>query len=183
MGPESTTSPDPPTEDGRSIFRFVAQPASLLIASFTIIMVTAATVLLGALVIYAFDETEFETYGQALWFTLQTATTVGYGDVTPQRAVGRVVAAGVMLVTLGLLTVLSATITSSFVQRGSRAKTQSNHDELVAAIAHLHAAVLALGDRLDTATTEATSIDGAASATIPDEQIRPGSTPTWHDLG
>ena len=62
--------PDDPTTRRRSAFdRFLARPASLLIASLAIIGVTAATVFLGALVIYLFDDTEFATYGEALWFT------------------------------------------------------------------------------------------------------------------
>lgn len=171
---DSTSSSDPVTGERRSIVRFLAHPASLLLGSLTIITVTAATVLLGALVIYAFDETEFDTYGQALWFTLQTATTVGYGDVTPQRAVGRVVAASVMLVTLGLLTVLSATITSSFVQRGTRAKTQLNHDEIITAIAQLQTELLALRDQLETVSSEAPRTNGATPAMVPDERVPPG---------
>ncbi len=113
---------DDPTTRRRGRFdRFLARPASLLVASLAIICVTAATVLVGALVIYLYDDSEFATYGEALWFTLQTATTVGYGDIAPKRAVGRIVAGGVMLVSLALLTVMTATITSYFpsVRRAS----------------------------------------------------------------
>ena len=34
------------------------------------------------------DEDEFPTIGLALWWSVQTVTTVGYGDVTPQNARG-----------------------------------------------------------------------------------------------
>ena len=77
----------------RSIQRFRADPASIKNATIAIIMVTAVVVFLGAGVVRLFDRREYPTFGKALWFTLQTVTTVGYGDATPERAIGRVVAA------------------------------------------------------------------------------------------
>ena len=154
--------PDDSTTPRRSAFdRFLARPASLLVASLLIICVTAATVLLGALVIYLYDDSEYPTYGQALWFTLQTATTVGYGDMTPQRPIGRIVAAAVMLVSLALLTVMTATITSYFIKRSTRAGNQSDHDEVTTALAQLQASVLALGEQLDEVRQEIPRIGGA----------------------
>lgn len=140
--------------------RFLARPASLLLATLAIIAVTAATVLLGALFLYAFDDAEFDSYGHALWFTLQTATTVGYGDVTPERTIGRIAAAGVMLVSLGLLTVMTATITSYLIRYATRSANQANHDEITAALAQLEAAVLALSEQLDDARNEIARTDG-----------------------
>ena len=45
-----------------------------------------------------FDRHEYPTCGRAVWFTLQTVTTVGYGDVTPTATIGRAVGAVVILV-------------------------------------------------------------------------------------
>jgi voltage-gated potassium channel len=52
-------------------------------------------------------------------------TTVGYGDHTPVTVSGRLVAALVMLVGIGFLTVITAAITSTFVSRteGEQAPT------------------------------------------------------------
>lgn len=155
--------------------RFLARPASLLVASLAIIGVTASTVLLGALVIYLYDDSEYATYGQALWFTLQTATTVGYGDMTPQRTIGRVVAACVMLVSLALLTVMTATITSYFVHRSARFSNQSDRDEVMTALARLEASVLALSEQLDEVSHDAPRADGAAPTPADAaEQLPPG---------
>ncbi len=44
-----------------------------------------------------FSVTQRVSFGTAVYWAVTTATTVGYGDVTPHNAVGRVVAAGVML--------------------------------------------------------------------------------------
>ena len=145
--------------------RFLARPASLLIASLAIICVTAATVFLGALVIYLYDDSEYATYGHALWFTLQTATTVGYGDMTPQRTVGRIVAAAVMLVSLALLTVMTATITSYFIKRSTRAGNQSDHNEITTALAELKASMLTLSEQLEEVRRGDSQTDAAAPTT------------------
>ena len=54
-------------------------------------------------------------FGTALWWALATVTTVGYGDVVPATAAGRVVGVAVMLVGIGLFGVLTANIAAYFV--------------------------------------------------------------------
>jgi voltage-gated potassium channel len=57
-------------------------------------------VFLGAL---AFSLSEGVSYGTSLYWSITTATTVGYGDVTPHNTAGRVIAAGVMLTTIPIV--------------------------------------------------------------------------------
>lgn len=45
-------------------------------------------------------------FSDALWFSLVTMTTVGYGDVVPQTGLGRVVGCIFLLISLGILTSL-----------------------------------------------------------------------------
>jgi voltage-gated potassium channel len=47
-----------------------------------------------------FSVTESVSYGIGLYWAITTATTVGYGDVTPHNSAARIVAAGVMLTTI-----------------------------------------------------------------------------------
>jgi voltage-gated potassium channel Kch len=47
-------------------------------------------------------------------------TTVGYGDIVPHNVVGRVIAAVVMLEGIAFLTVVTAVITSIFIERARR---------------------------------------------------------------
>jgi voltage-gated potassium channel len=65
-------------------------------------------------------------YGDALWWTIVTVTTVGYGDIRPVTAGGRGVAVVLMLVGIGLIGVLTATIASYFVEE----KTHRDKEEL-----------------------------------------------------
>ena len=66
------------------------------------------------------DHQEYPTIGKGLWFALQTVTTVGYGDVTPRQAVGRFIAAVVMLAGIGFLAVVTASVTASLVESSRR---------------------------------------------------------------
>jgi voltage-gated potassium channel len=133
----------------RSIERFRAEPASIKNASFAIIAVTIAVVMVGAAVVRIFDHREYPTYGRALWFTLQTVTTVGYGDVTPEQWIGRFVAGAVMVTAIGLITVVTASITSFFVEAARSKGARSEQIDAHAALAQLDASLNAIGSRLD----------------------------------
>jgi voltage-gated potassium channel len=91
-----------------------------------------AAVLAGALLMWVFDRANYPSYGQAVWFMLQTVTTVGYGDTTPTSGIGRTVAGVVMLTGIGLITVVTAAVTSVFIEvarvrmEQSRAEAEAN---------------------------------------------------------
>jgi voltage-gated potassium channel Kch len=86
--------------------------AALVIASVTTVM-TVATGLLMTVI----DHDNFPSVGGGLWWAIQTVTTVGYGDAVPGTLIGRLVAALVMLLGIGFITVTTALITSTFVAR------------------------------------------------------------------
>jgi voltage-gated potassium channel len=131
------------------IGRFMENPASIRYASVAIITITVVMTLLGAVVIRVFDHEEFPTMGEAIWFTLQTVTTVGYGDNTPEALIGRLVAAGVMLTSIGLITVITAIITSTFVGAATKRREAGNEQTGIDSIARIEAALDSLDDRLD----------------------------------
>jgi voltage-gated potassium channel Kch len=85
---------------------------------------TSITVGAGILMTVA-DRKSFPTIGSGLWWAVQTVTTVGYGDHVPATAAGKLVAALVMLVGIGFLTVITAAITSTFVSRSRREQAPS----------------------------------------------------------
>jgi voltage-gated potassium channel len=91
----------------------------------TIVIATAATVItVGAgLLMTLVDGENFPSIGSGLWWAVQTVTTVGYGDDVPTNLTGRLVAVVVMLVAIAFLTVITASITSTFVSRARRERT------------------------------------------------------------
>ena len=55
-------------------------------------------------------------------------TTVGYGDVTPTRTSGRIVASLVMLEGIAFVAILVAAITSTFVARAERERERAEDE-------------------------------------------------------
>jgi len=105
--------------------RVVARAASPRGAAVVIATVsTSITVAAGILMTVA-DRKGFPSIGSGLWWAVQTVTTVGYGDHVPTTVAGRLVAAVVMLVGIGFLTVITAAITSTFVSRSRREQASS----------------------------------------------------------
>jgi voltage-gated potassium channel len=82
-----------------------------------ILLVGTATVLLGALGIFAVESGRNQTiggFGDALWWAVVTATTVGYGDVSPVTLEGRLIAVVLMVMGIGVIGVFTATVASFF---------------------------------------------------------------------
>jgi voltage-gated potassium channel len=73
---------------------------------------------------------------------LQTVTTVGYGDLTPETAIGKILTSIVMLWGVAFLAIITAAITSVFVARAQRERAT----DLESAAAGAERTV---GDRLD----------------------------------
>lgn len=92
-----------------------ARRAAGVIAGVTVVVTVA-----GGFLERLLDHQEYPTIGKGLWFALQTVTTVGYGDVTPERSAGRIVAAVVMLTAIGFLAVITAAATAALVESGRR---------------------------------------------------------------
>jgi voltage-gated potassium channel len=90
----------------REAFRYVALLTGMLVA------------LAGATISVA-DSRDFPNIGLGMWWAVSTVTTVGYGDVVPHTVLGRIIASLLMLVGIGFLSMLTATIASSFVVRDS----------------------------------------------------------------
>ncbi len=57
------------------------------------------------------------TFRYALWWAIVTTTTVGYGDYAPVTLPGRTIATAVMIVGIGLIGTVSATVAAWFVNR------------------------------------------------------------------
>lgn len=81
-----------------------------------VILITLITLLVGTLGIHF---TEGITFGNALWWSFVTITTVGYGDISPITPIGRIIASILMLVGIGFLSMLTGTISTFFLSKNS----------------------------------------------------------------
>jgi voltage-gated potassium channel len=86
-------------------------------AAYLVIMTWLIAIAVFGILQRAADPHTYPTIWLAWWWAIQTVTTVGYGDVVPQQTAGKVVAAILMVGGLAFLSILTATITSSFVAR------------------------------------------------------------------
>jgi voltage-gated potassium channel len=107
--------------------------AARIIASVTV----SVTVIAGAL-IHLTDKQNFPTIGDGLWWAVQTVTTVGYGDAVPTSTTGRLIAALVMVGGIGFLTVITAAITSTFIENTRRRLDGESNDALSAKLDQLN---------------------------------------------
>ena len=141
----------------RTFARFQKEPSSLRYASAAIIATTVTLVVVGAVLIRVFAHEQYRSFGEALWFTLQTVTTVGYGDNTPTSAIGQVVASVVMLVSIGLVTVITAVVTSMFIRSVSRDEQESDLRTLTDALSRIETRLAEADERLDRIEQAATA--------------------------
>lgn len=58
---------------------------------------------------------QFERFGSGVWWAIVTMTTVGYGDIVPQTALGRALAAIVMLSGMGVLSLFTAAVSTRVI--------------------------------------------------------------------
>ena len=133
----------------RAYVRFEKNPSSVRYATAAIISTIIFLVVVGALLIQVLAPDEYTNFGEAIWFTLQTVTTVGYGDNPPVSGIGRIVASVVMLVSIGLITVTTAAITSLFIRSVSRERNEADQLVLTESLTRIETALAAAHERLE----------------------------------
>jgi voltage-gated potassium channel len=133
----------------RQMGKFLRQPVSVRNAARTIVVATLAIVVVGGVAVRLLDHREYSSIWLGMWWSLQTVTTVGYGDVTPKNTGGRFVGVLVMLQGLAFLAIVTAAITSTFVARATAehdAKAQASEDR---AEDQLNSRLADVSERLD----------------------------------
>ena len=106
-------------------------------------------------------------YWNSLWWAIVTLTTVGYGDRFPVSVGGRIVAIVVMLMGIGLLGVVTATVASYFVQEHTDAAKQSfadAHDEVTVQLGELSDRMVRLEALLVSVTGTAVGTPGGTTS-------------------
>jgi voltage-gated potassium channel len=115
-----------------------------------------ALALAGAAVMRIADPDNFPNFGLAVWWALQTVTTVGYGDAVPKTVFGRVVGGIEMVVGVSFIAFLTAGVTSTVIQRreaeaaeAERAQRERDVRAILEALARTTDAIDDLDKRLD----------------------------------
>ena len=116
----------------RGLDRALARATTPRGAAIVIASVSTAMTVGAGLLVTVVDHDTFPSVGAGLWWSVQTVTTVGYGDNIPMNLVGRLVAVLVMLLGISFLTVITASITSSFVARSRREQKPSDAETAMA---------------------------------------------------
>jgi voltage-gated potassium channel len=115
---------------------------------FRVLIAVAGILFIGAWLVLLFEEkaraSNIHDYPDALWWAIVTVTTVGYGDRYPITEGGRTVAVILMLVGIGLIGVLTATVASAFIKE----HTDANKEEFKKGHADLGQQLSVISDRL-----------------------------------
>jgi voltage-gated potassium channel len=111
-------------------FRFVA-------------LATVFLVIIAGAVQAEVDQGEFATFWDGVWWAVVTVTTVGYGDLYPTTVAGRLVGIALMLLGIGFLAVLTATVSSRFV----KADREEETNEILETLRRLEADIAELKAR------------------------------------
>ena len=128
---------------------------------------TVMLILVGSLAMLSVErhqpDATITSYGDALWWAVVTMTTVGYGDMYPVSAEGRLIAVALMVGGIALLGVVTATVATWLIQKVSeqdeagQAATRAQVRELTAEVRALRASLLA--------AEPVVAADGAAHST------------------
>ena len=93
----------------RTMKLIVSQRSFVYVLSVTAVLVMVAAQLLHML------EPSPGGFSDGLWWAVVTTTTVGYGDITPKTAAGRLVAVMLMLAGTALIATVAASVSAYFV--------------------------------------------------------------------
>ena len=100
------------------VLRTEAEPLLGVMFAFLVVLLCASV--LAHLVEGESQPEAFGTVPKALWWTIVTLTTTGYGDVTPQTAAGRVLGGLVMTCGIGVFALWAAILATGFSQEMRR---------------------------------------------------------------
>jgi voltage-gated potassium channel Kch len=119
------------------------------------------------------DPHTYPTIWLAWWWAIQTVTTVGYGDVVPQQTTGKFVAAVLMIGGLAFLSILTATITSSFVARRQEKSRARGEDPMMQELVRLSDKIESLEGELKRSRLSSRPDDDGVTAVEESDKHRP----------
>ena len=113
----------------RQLHRFLYDTGFIYLFSISLVILISASLL--------FSVFEHRSLDQSLWWSVVTATTVGYGDVTPKSEGGKIVAAVLMFGGIGFIGLLTSTITDYFTKNDEKDQAIQAIDKLTQQVTRL----------------------------------------------
>lgn len=78
-----------------------------------IIYISIAILIISAAM---YSVSEHVSYDQSLWWAIATATTIGYGDISPHTPLGKFAAILLMIIGIGFIGILTSSLTNFFIR-------------------------------------------------------------------
>lgn len=97
-----------------------------------VIVYAFGALIIATTIIVGFERdsgSKLSEYPDALWWGVVTVTTVGYGDITPETVGGRIVAAALMIVGIGLFSFITANVAAKFARDDNKQEQAEDDDE------------------------------------------------------
>jgi voltage-gated potassium channel len=111
-------------------------------------LATAVLAITVGCVMTIVDNKDFPTVADGLWWSIQTLSTVGYGDIVPTGAWGRLLGSVVIIGGVTFIAFLTANVTSSFVAAEQERRETAEQQQDSADDDALRAALARIDDRL-----------------------------------
>jgi voltage-gated potassium channel len=133
----------------RRMTKFLREPPSVRLAANVIVTATVLVVVVGGVMMRVFDHKEYHSVWLGMWWVLQTVTTVGFGDLTPKAAIGKILTSVVMLWGIAFLAIITAAITSVFVARAQQERATAEETTVDDRLDHIDAQLEQLRELLE----------------------------------
>jgi voltage-gated potassium channel Kch len=124
----------PRTKFGRML---TAKPLTLRRAGFLIATTSFTLTVAGGLAAWLLDPSGVGSFGDSIWWAMQTVTTVGYGDVVPEDTTGRIIGAVLMLNGIAVISVTTAVVTAALMEQARRRRRAGEDEGVEAALARI----------------------------------------------
>jgi len=95
------------------VVRVIKRKASEIISTFIVMFIL---IVLAASLMYYVEPQTYDSIPHAMWWGIVTLTTVGYGDVYPQTALGQLIGSILALLGIGLFGIPAGILAAGFIE-------------------------------------------------------------------